>query len=70
MRARKKPCADEVLAAVRSHCLQCSGGSRGEVQRCWNRECALYPYRSLKAIGQEREPRNLPGQLCMWGAEK
>lgn len=70
MRAWTKPGADEVLAAVRAHCLACSGGSRKEVEQCWSRECALYPYRSLKAIGQEKQMRNLKGQICMWGVGK
>lgn len=36
-------------AAIRAHCLECSGGSLKEVKRCGVFRCALYPYRCAAA---------------------
>lgn len=33
------------IKAIRAKCLDCSGGSSREVERCVNKDCALYPYR-------------------------
>lgn len=33
------------LKAIRKKCLECSNGSRKEVEHCTIPECALYPYR-------------------------
>jgi hypothetical protein len=33
------------LKAIKAHCLDCSGGSRKEVQGCEIADCPLYPYR-------------------------
>jgi hypothetical protein len=32
-------------AAIRAFCLQCTGWSAGEVQRCTSTSCPLFPYR-------------------------
>lgn len=36
------------LRAIRSKCLDCSGGSAMEVRECTVKQCALYPYRMGK----------------------
>ena len=51
------PTTQELLAAIHAHCLQCSGGSRKEVQRCGIKDCRLYPYRMPNAKpAKEAEP--------------
>ena len=54
-----KPTADELLAAIRAHCMECSGGSRKEVERCNVKSCKLRPYRSVKALGHIASPGKL-----------
>lgn len=44
------PSSDALLVAIRAKCMECSGNQRKEVERCMMKECALYPYRSTKAI--------------------
>lgn len=34
------------LKAIRSKCIDCSGGSVNEVRLCPIKDCPLYPYRS------------------------
>ena len=36
------------VKAIRMKCLDCSGGSRTEVERCQVKDCALYPFRMGK----------------------
>lgn len=33
------------VKAIRKKCLECSGGSSREVERCQIKDCALYPFR-------------------------
>jgi len=33
------------VKAIRMKCLDCSGGSRTEAERCQIKDCALYPFR-------------------------
>ena len=33
------------VKAIRMKCLDCSGGSRREAERCTVKTCALYPFR-------------------------
>ena len=33
------------LKAIRRNCLECSGGSAGEVKNCIITDCVLYPFR-------------------------
>jgi len=47
------------LKAIRAKCLECSGGSVGEVRNCLVPECALFPFRfgtnpSRRGIGGNR----------------
>lgn len=41
----KKPTPDILLAVIRAHCLECSGGSRKQVHNCEIKNCRLWPYR-------------------------
>lgn len=45
------------LRAIRQKCLDCSGGSVTEVDRCVIKDCPLYPYR--KGKNPNRTPRVL-----------
>ena len=40
--------SDILLAVIRAHCLECSGGSRLEVRNCHVPDCKLYPYRKCE----------------------
>lgn len=44
---RKQPADDPaaMLRAIRSHCLDCMGGSREQVAKCAMTRCSLNPYR-------------------------
>ena len=42
--------SDILIVAIHEKCMECSGNQRKEVERCTMNECALYPYRSAKAI--------------------
>lgn len=59
-----EPAASTLLVAIRAKCLDCSGNSRREVERCLLKECPLYPYRSVDALGSAKE-KKLPtyGQI-------
>ena len=46
--------AETLAKAIRAYCLQCSGGSRKEVERCGFRACALYPYRMSDRADEKR----------------
>ena len=52
-----KPSPDDLLVAIRAHCLECSGGCRKEVERCRMKKCHLYPYRSVSAISAKKETK-------------
>lgn len=41
----KKLTPDILLAVIRAHCLECSGGSRKQVHNCGIKSCQLWPYR-------------------------
>lgn len=62
---------DSVLRAIRAHCLECSGNSKTEVERCGITDCHLYPYRTVgsaqKAHADEHE--EIEGQLTMFEEE-
>lgn len=40
-----KPTPNILLAVIRAHCLECSGGSRKQVHNCEIKNCRLWPYR-------------------------
>ena len=48
--------AAEYAAAIRAHCLECSGGSRKLVERCAVRGCRLFPYRCQMAEARAVRP--------------
>ena len=59
-----KPDLDTVLADIRLHCLECSGGQRSLVEHCTVKSCKLRPYRSLKVLGMQRErSKEIDGQI-------
>ena len=64
-KAKALPTAEEYSAAIRQYCLQCSGGSRKEVERCCIRNCPLYPFRSNSALGIKRPPKQCRGQVTI-----
>lgn len=45
------------LKAIRKKCLECSGGDKQEVRKCFLHQCPLFPYR----LGHDPEaPVELP----------
>ena len=36
------------IKAIRSYCIECSGGAKAEVKFCTIEKCPLYPYRMGK----------------------
>ena len=55
--------AEELLAAIRAHCLECSGGSKAEIRRCRVTDCALYPYRRNE---QKNINADVDGQMSIY----
>ena len=54
------PQLEDVQRAVRLNCLDCSGNSQKLVDRCNIRDCPLFPYRSLRAMGEQKKtPKNM-----------
>ena len=63
----RMPSREEFGIAIREKCLECSCGSRNQVDRCRLTGCPLFPYRSLKAMGiQSRKARNIKGQTSLF----
>ncbi len=61
------PPSDVLLVAIRAKCLDCAGNQRKEVERCTLKDCALYPYRSVKAIGNEHKcQQEIRGQIDLF----
>jgi len=52
------------ISAIRSHCLECVGYDRAEVERCTDPGCWLYPFRfgtnPSKAAGQGKVVDHVP----------
>ena len=63
----KKPTPDELLTAIHKHCMDCSGGSRKEVQNCRIHGCSLYPYRQEPARERIKPPK---GQVTLFDLMK
>ena len=61
--------ADDLLAAIRAHCLECSGGSRAEVRRCKVDGCALWPYRRSERKAATEEV-DIDGQMSIYDLQK
>lgn len=49
-----------IRTAVRAYCLQCSGGSRRELEKCSREDCPLHPYRN----GNSRSTDRSGMQIC------
>lgn len=47
----------EILRSIRTHCIECSGGSRSEVAKCVVYTCDLQSYR----FGTDPEPSKTRG---------
>lgn len=59
-----EPTTNTLLVAIRAKCWDCSGKSRREVEGCLLKDCPLYPYRSVEALGVPKDkPRPVPGQI-------
>ncbi len=67
---RKDITVDTVLIAIRSYCLECSGDSRKQVERCNMKNCHLYPYRNVNAIGGSEMQKPLKNQISMFDLAK
>ena len=52
-----EPTANTLLIAIRAKCLDCSGNSRHGVERCLLKDCPLYPYRSVYALGKVKDKK-------------
>ena len=57
MQAEAKTDKRSLATAIRRKCLDCSGGSKTEADRCQVKDCALYPYRhgNSQRRGDEQE---------------
>ena len=64
-----KPTADELLVAIRAHCLECSGGSKKEVDGCLVKTCKLRKYRSVSAINEEKQEAEQLKQVSLFDLE-
>jgi len=54
----------QLAAAIRAHCLQCSGGMRKLVDECPVKGCNLYPYRRGGAEGRKNaRAEGIQGQM-------
>lgn len=62
-----RPTPGELLVAIHKHCLECSGGSRKEVQNCRIKVCNLYPYRQEPTRQREKPPK---GQTTLFDLVK
>ncbi len=54
---KEKQTSDILLAIIRAHCLECSGGSRLEVKHCRVPDCKLYPYRMCPDQPKKRKKK-------------
>lgn len=65
---KKEPTPDVLLAVIRAHCLECSGGSRKQVHNCEITHCRLWPYRKAeqKKYGKKNKKTNENRQLTIF----
>lgn len=63
---RSCPTPDELLIAIRKHCLACSGGSKSEAERCRITACPLHPYRTVTALGVEKQSKENDEQISLF----
>ena len=62
----KEPTPKFLLALIRAHCLDCSGGSRMEVRRCKVEYCKLWPYRNAETKDKKTGRRGKYQQITMY----
>lgn len=63
-----EPTVGTLLVAIRAKCWNCSGNSRREVDGCLLKDCPLYPYRSVDALGKIKQKKlPLNGQIDLFG---
>ena len=62
----KQPTSDILLAVIRSHCLECSGGSRLEVRNCRVPGCKLYPYRKCEDKPKKKAKKKKNEQITLF----
>ena len=60
------PSAHVLMIAIRAKCMDCSGGVRKMVEQCNIKDCPLYQYRSIKAMGDSAQPVELAGQIGLF----
>ena len=54
---------DRALSAIRAKCLDCSGKSVREVERCLVKDCPLYPFRRGSMPEEKKRITKLRGQI-------
>ena len=62
----KSPTVDDLLKAIRSHCLECSGRSPKVVDECLITACALYPYRTKRELPTEAGAEEDKNQISVF----
>ena len=65
----KQPTPNILLAVIRAHCLECSGGSRKQVHNCEITNCRLWPYRkdnARKPNGRHMKVSDAYGQMTLF----
>ena len=62
MKKKPTPTAEELLRAIRAHCLECSGNWRA-VRSCNVTSCKLWPYRKNEP---KTEEINIKGQMSIF----
>jgi len=45
------------IKAIRAHCIDCSGGSAGEVRKCTANQCPLWTFRMSKNVHHKRSKK-------------
>ena len=59
------PTADELLAVIRSKCLDCCAGMKGAINNCTVNTCPCWPYRSNRSMGKAATPKRCKGQISI-----
>ena len=67
---KKSVQSETLLLAIRTKCMDCSGNSRREVERCLLDYCPLYPYRSVRALGNASYPLHSDTQISLFDASE
>ena len=62
----REPTPKELLAVIRAHCLECSGGSRMDVRTCKVKRCKLWPYRMVGSTAKKSKTKKTYEQIDMF----